>query len=241
MGNHEMTSSLKIKIFADGASLNGILEMSRNPLISGFTTNPTLMRKAGISDYEAFAREALQVVTTLPISFEVFSDELREMERQALKIASWGDNVYVKIPSTNTHGESTHEMAARLAQAGVMLNVTAMTTAAHVARMLPSLAGGPPAIVSIFAGRVADSGRDPVPIMCDCLSMLKSAPNIELLWASPRELYNLIQANDIGCNIITMTNDLIAKIPLLGKDLDEFALDTVQMFARDSELAGYRL
>ena len=165
MGNHKMTSSLQIEIFADGASLPGILEMSRNPLISGFTTNPTLMRKAGISDYEAFAREALQVVTTLPISFEVFSDELREMERQALKIASWGNNVYVKIPSTNTHGESTHEVAACLAQAGVKLNITAMTTPSHVARMLPSLAGGPPAIASIFAGRVADSGRDPVPLM----------------------------------------------------------------------------
>lgn len=241
MGNNKMTPSLQIKIFADGASLPGILEMSRNPLISGFTTNPTLMRKAGISNYEAFAREALQVVTTLPISFEVFSDELREMERQALKIASWGDNVYVKIPSTNTHGESTHEMAARLAQTGVKLNITAMTTPAHVARMLPSLAGGPPAIASIFAGRVADSGRDPVPLMQECLEILKSAPNVELLWASPRELFNLIQADAMGCHIITMTNDLIAKIPLLGKNLDEFALETVKMFARDSEAAGYRL
>ena len=236
-----MTPPLKIKIFADGASLPGILEMSRNPLISGFTTNPTLMRKAGITDYEAFAREALQVVTTLPISFEVFSDELPEMERQALKIASWGDNVYVKIPSTNTHGESTHELAARLAQSGVKLNVTAMTTPAHLNRMLPSLAGGPPAVASIFAGRVADSGRDPMPLMRECLEILQSAPNVELLWASPRELLNLIQADEIGCHIITMTNDLISKIPTLGKNLDEFALDTVKMFARDSEAAGYRL
>lgn len=236
-----MTPPLKIKIFADGASLPGILEMSRNPLISGFTTNPTLMRKAGITDYEAFAREALQVVTSLPISFEVFSDELPEMERQALKIASWGDNVYVKIPSTNTHGESTHGLAARLTASGVKLNVTAMTTPAHLARMLPSLAGGPPAIASIFAGRVADSGRDPLPLMSECLELLQSAPNVELLWASPRELFNLIQADAIGCHIITMTNDLISKIPLLGKNLDEFALDTVKMFARDSEAAGYRL
>ena len=236
-----MTPPLKIKIFADGASLPGILEMSRNPLISGFTTNPTLMRKAGITDYEAFAREALQVVTTLPISFEVFSDELPEMERQALKIASWGDNVYVKIPSTNTHGESTHGLAARLAQSGVKLNVTAMTTPAHLNRMLPSLAGGPPAVASIFAGRVADSGRDPMPLMRECLEILQSAQNVELLWASPRELLNLIQADEIGCHIITMTNDLISKIPTLGKNLDEFALDTVKMFARDSEAAGYRL
>jgi transaldolase len=241
MGNHEMTSSLQIKIFADGASLPGILEMSRNPLISGFTTNPTLMRKPGISDYEAFAREALQVVTTLPISFEVFSDEFHEMERQALKIATWGDNVYVKIPSTNTHGKSTHEMAARLAQSGVKLNVTAMTTPAHVARMLPALAGGPPAITSIFAGRVADSGRDPVPLMRECLELLKSAPNVELLWASPREVLNLIQAEEIGCHIITMTNDLISKITLLGKDLDEFAMETVKMFRCDAEQAGFQL
>jgi len=236
-----MTPPLKIKIFADGASLPGILEMSRNPLISGFTTNPTLMRKAGITDYEAFAHEALQVVTSLPISFEVFSDELPEMERQALKIASWGDNVYVKIPSTNTHGESTHELAARLTASRVKLNVSAMTTPEHLARMLPSLAGGPPAIASIFAGRVADSGRDPLPLMRECLELIQSAPNVELLWASPRELFNLIQADEIGCHIITMTNDLISKIPTLGKNLDEFALDTVKMFARDSEAAGYRL
>lgn len=236
-----MSRAFRIKIFADGASLGGILEMSRNPLISGFTTNPTLMRKAGITDYEAFAREALHLVPELPISFEVFSDELPEMERQALKIAGWGQNVFVKIPSTNTRGESTHELAGRLAQTGVKLNITAMTTPRHVERILPSLAGGPPAIASIFAGRVADSGRDPVPLMQECLEILHAAPNVELLWASPREPFNLVQAESIGCHIITMTNDLISKIPLLGKDLDEFALDTVKMFARDSEAAGYRL
>lgn len=234
-------TSFRTKIFADGASLTGILEMSRNPLISGFTTNPTLMRKAGITDYEAFAREALHLVPELPVSFEVFSDDFSDMERQALKISSWGGNVYVKIPSTNTRGESTHDLAGRLAQAGVKLNITAMTTPEHVARMLPALAGGPPAIASIFAGRVADSGRDPLPLMRECLQILSTAPNVELLWASPRELFNLVQAESIGCHIITMTNDLIAKIPLLGKDLNEFALETVKMFSRDSEAAGYRL
>lgn len=234
-------TSFRTKIFADGASLIGILEMSRNPLISGFTTNPTLMRKAGITDYEAFAREALHLVPELPVSFEVFSDDFSDMERQALKISSWGGNVYVKIPSTNTRGESTHELAGRLAQAGVKLNITAMTTPEHVARMLPALAGGPPAIASIFAGRVADSGRDPLPLMRECLEILSTAANVELLWASPRELFNLVQAESIGCHIITMTNDLIAKIPLLGKDLNKFALETVEMFFRDSEAAGYRL
>lgn len=231
----------KIKIFADGADLAGILEMSRNPLISGFTTNPTLMRKAGISDYEGFAKQVLAEVSSLPISFEVFSDELADMERQALKISSWADNVYVKIPATNTLGKSTRPAVENLARAGVKLNITAMTTPAHIAGMLPALAGGPPAIVSIFAGRVADSGRDPLPIMRECLDLISDAPNIELLWASPREILNLVQAENIGCHIITMTNDLIAKIPLLGKDLDEFALDTVRMFDRDAKAAGFSL
>lgn len=236
-----MNRKFKIKIFADGADLAGILEMSRNPLISGFTTNPTLMRKAGISNYEAFAKEVLAGVSSLPISFEVFSDELADMERQALKISSWADNVYVKIPATNTRGESTCPTVENLARAGVKLNITAMTTPAHITGMLPALAGGPPAIASIFAGRVADSGRDPMPIMRECLSIIADAPNIELLWASPREILNLVQAENIGCHIITMTNDLIAKIPLLGKDLDAFALDTVRMFDRDAKAAGFSL
>lgn len=231
----------KIKIFADGADLAGILEMSRNPLISGFTTNPTLMRKAGISDYEAFARQVLAEITQLPISFEVFSDDLADMERQALKISSWAENVYVKIPATNTRGESTCPAVKNLARAGVKLNVTAMTQPAHIARMLPALAEGPSAIVSIFAGRVADSGRDPLPLMRECLALIANVPNVELLWASPREILNLVQAEAIGCQIITMTNDLIAKIPLIGKDLDEFALDTVRMFDRDAKAAGFTL
>jgi len=236
-----MNRKFKIKIFADGADLAGILEMSRNPLISGFTTNPTLMRKAGIRDYEAFAKQVLAEITQLPISFEVFSDDMADMERQALKISSWADNVYVKIPATNTRGESTHPAVENLARAGVKLNITAMTTPSHIAGMLPALAGGPPAIVSIFAGRVADSGRDPLPLMRECLGVIAGTPNIELLWASPREILNLVQADDIGCHIITMTNDLIAKIPLLGKDLDEFALDTVRMFHKDAQAAGFAI
>ena len=236
-----MNRKFKIKIFADGADLAGILEMARNPQISGFTTNPTLMRKAGISDYETFARQVLAEVTRLPISFEVFSDDLADMERQALKISSWADNVYVKIPSTNTRGESTFPIVGNLSRAGVKLNITAMTTPAHIAGMLPALAGGPPAIASVFAGRVAASGRDPLPLMREGLDLVARAPNIELLWASPREILNLVQADDMGCHIITMTNDLIAKIPLIGKDLDEFALDTVRMFDRDAKAAGFSL
>jgi transaldolase len=236
-----MNRKFNIKIFADGADLEGILEMARNPLISGFTTNPTLMRKAGISDYEAFAKQVLAEVTALPISFEVFSDDLADMERQALKISSWSENVYVKIPATNTRGESTRPAVENLARAGVKLNITAMTTPAHVAGMLPALAGGPPAIVSIFAGRVADSGRDPLPLMRECLGAIAGSPNIELLWASPREILNLVQAEEMGCHIITMTNDLIAKIPLLGKNLDEFALDTVRMFHKDAQAAGFTI
>lgn len=233
--------NFNIKIFADGASIPGMLEMMRNPLISGFTTNPTLMKKAGIRDYEAFAREVLANITTLPISFEVFSDTPDEMQRQALLISSWAENVYVKIPSTNTKGEPTTPVIANLAQEGVKLNITAMTTPAQVAALLPALADGPPAIASVFAGRIADSGRDPVPLMMECLRVLSNCPNVELLWASPREIFNLVQAEETGCHIITMTNDLIAKIPLIGKDLDQYALDTVRMFAKDAESAGYQL
>jgi len=233
--------NFRIKIFADGADLAGILEMARNPLISGFTTNPTLMRKAGITDYEPFAREVLSHVRELPISFEVFSDDLVEMKRQALRISSWGDNVFVKVPSTNTKGESTVPLAGELAKEGVKLNITAMTTPAHVAAFLPAVSSGPAAVLSVFAGRVADTGRDPVVLMKDCLKIIGETPKVELLWASPRELLNLIQADEIGCHIITMTNDLIAKIPLIGKDLDEFALDTVKMFDRDARAAGFSL
>ncbi|MDH4445808.1 MAG: transaldolase [Akkermansiaceae bacterium] len=231
----------QIKIFADGASISGMLEMMGNPLVSGFTTNPTLMKKAGIRDYEAFAKEVLANITNLPISFEVFSDTLEEMQRQALLISSWAENVYVKIPSTNTQGISTTPTIANLAKEGVKLNITAMTTPAQVAALVPALADGPPAIASVFAGRIADSGRDPLPLMKECLQLLSETPNVELLWASPREIFNLVQAGQIGCHIITMTNELIAKIPLIGKDLDEYALETVRMFAKDAESAGYEL
>lgn len=229
------------KIFADGADVAGISSMAAHPMISGFTTNPTLMRKAGISDYERFAREVLQVVPDLPISFEVFSDDFPEMEKQALKIASWGENVFVKIPVTNTRGESSAPLITRLAGSGVKTNVTAMMTPGQVKAVLPGLAGGPAAFVSIFAGRIADSGRDPIPLMEETIDLLCETPHVELIWASPREVLNLVQANAIGCHVITMTNDLIGKIALLGKDLEEFSLDTVKMFDADARAAGFRL
>jgi transaldolase len=234
-------SPLKVKIFADGADLRAILELYRNPLISGFTTNPTLMRKAGVSDYEAFAREILRTVKDRPISFEVFSDELAEMEAQALKLASWGSNVYVKIPVTNTRGESAAPLVARLARQGVKLNVTALLTLPQVEAMAQSLKGGPPSIISVFAGRIADTGVDPVPVMREALARIAPYPNIELIWASPREVLNVVQADAIGCHIITVTPDILAKLPMLGKDLGELSLDTVKMFHRDAAAAGFRL
>ncbi len=233
--------NFQTKIFADGADVAGIARMAKNPLISGFTTNPTLMRKAGISDYERFAKDVLELVPNLPISFEVFSDDFSEMEKQALKISSWGDNVYVKIPVTNTRGESSAHLVGRLASAGVKTNVTAMMTPEQVAAVLPGLAKGPAAYVSLFAGRIADSGRDPLPLMKEALVLLRAAPHVELIWASPREVLNLVQANSIGCHVITMTNDLIAKIALFGKDLNEYSLETVKMFDTDAKAAGFRL
>lgn len=234
-------SELKIKIFADGADRTGVLEMSRNPLIKGFTTNPTLMRKAGVSDYEAFARDLLAVVCDRPISFEVFSHDFGEMARQANKIAAWGENVYVKIPVTNTRGETSVKLVHDLARAGVKVNVTAMTTLDQVRDLSIALAGGPPAIVSVFAGRVADTGRDPVPMMAAAVEHLRPYPNIELIWASPRELLNIFQADAIGCHIITVTHDILKKLPLIGKDLHEYSLETVQMFHGDAMKAGYTL
>ncbi len=236
-----MARTFQTKIFADGAELAGILEMQANPLIAGFTTNPTLMRKAGISDYEKFAREVVGKIPDKPISFEVFSDDFSEMEQQARKIATWGANVFVKIPITNTKGESAVPLIARLAGAGVKTNITAMMTLAQVDATLPALANGPAANVSLFAGRIADAGTDPLPIMTATVERLKSHPRIELIWASPREVFNLVQADAIGCHIITMTNDLIKKIPLIGKDLAEYSLDTVKMFHRDAEAAGFRV
>jgi transaldolase len=229
------------KIFADGADRAGILELRENPLIEGFTTNPTLMRAAAVDDYESFALDVLQLVPDLPISFEVFSDEFADMERQALKISSWGDNVYVKIPITNTRGESSEPLQRSLAGQGVRLNVTALMTVAQVERTAPALADGPGGFVSLFAGRVADTGRDPVPVMIEALEVLRDHPHLELIWASPRELLNLVQAAAIGCHVITVTHDLLKKLPLLGRDLDDFSLDTVKMFHRDADAAGYSL
>ncbi len=233
--------ALKVKIFADGADKAGMLEMYRNPLIKGFTTNPTLMRKAGVTDYKTFALDILRAIPDRPISFEVFSDEFDEMERQARMITKWGDNVYVKIPVTNTHAEPSTKLVRALAQAGVKLNVTAMLAVDQVRDVSAALAGGPPACVSVFAGRVADSGRDPVPLMAAAVEFLRPYSNIELIWASPRELLNIFQADAIGCHIITATNDILAKLHLVGKDLHEYSLDTVKMFREDAVKAGYTL
>jgi transaldolase len=238
-----MTSlaALTVKIFADGADGASMLELARHPLIKGFTTNPTLMRKAGITDYEAFAREILRAIPDRPISFEVFSDDFAEMARQARTIAAWGDNVYVKIPVTNTRGEPSAKLIQELAQVGLKLNVTAVLTLEQVRAVSAALAGGPPACVSVFAGRIADTGRDPVPLMAAAVELVRLAPNVELIWASPRELLNVFHAEAIGCHIITATPDILKKLPLVGKDLNEYSLDTVKMFREDAVKAGYTL
>lgn len=232
---------LKIKIFADGADLDCIREMSVNPLIKGFTTNPTLMRKAGVSDYKAFALDALKIVTDRPISFEVFADEFNEMERQAMEIASWGDNVNVKIPITNTRCESAAPLVGRLSAKGVIVNVTAMFTLEQASEIVDVLCPETPAILSVFAGRVADSGRDPVPHMKQVVEIAAAKPKSEVLWASPRELLNVYQADQAGCHIITATNDLLRKLGNVGKDLGDFSLETVQMFYDDASAAGYAI
>ncbi len=234
-------AELKTKIFADGADTSGIFELYANPLVKGFTTNPTLMRKAGITDYRAFAKEILHAIPDRPISFEVFSDDFVEMERQALEIAGWGSNVYVKIPITNTKGQSSRDLVARLSRRGVKVNVTAMQALDQVETILPALADGAPSYVSVFAGRVADTGRDPVPLMAAAVDLLRSYPNIELIWASPRELLNIFHADAIGCHIITITHDLLKKLSLVGKDLHEYSLETVRMFHDDAQKAGYSL
>jgi transaldolase len=233
--------NLKVKLFADGAEKSGMLEMNSNPLISGFTTNPTLMRKAGISDYKGFALDILKSIKEKPISFEVFSDEFNEMELQANEIASWGKNVNVKIPITNTRSESSVRLVEKLSDAGVKLNITAMMTIDQVKKVLPAMAKGPGGYVSVFAGRIADSGVDPVPVMLEIVSLLKNYNNIELIWASPRELLNVVQADSVGCHIITATNDILKKLPTLGKDLTEFSLDTVKMFFNDAKAAGFSI
>jgi transaldolase len=234
-------AELDVKLFADGADREGILQLYANPLIKGFTTNPTLMRKAGVEDYEWFARDILQTVPDRPFSLEVFADEHKEMERQAVKISSWGEHVYVKIPVTNTKRESTSELLRRLSGDGVKVNVTALMTARQVEQVAESISDGPAAYVSVFAGRVADSGRDPIPIMQESLAALRDLPQVELIWASPRELLNIVQAHEIGCDIITVTHDVLKKLPTLGKDLDDFSLDTVRMFHGDASSAGYTL
>jgi transaldolase len=234
-------TDLSIKIFADGADLQSMVALARRPHIKGLTTNPTLMRQAGISDYKAFAADVLAAIDDKPISFEVFADDPTEIVRQARLIASWADNVYVKVPVTTTDGTSTNPMITELSGEGVKLNVTALMTPRQVESVVSALEPDVPAIISVFAGRVADTGRDPVPLMCECVDLLAQHESIELIWASPRELLNIFQADAIGCDIITVTTDLLNKLELVGKDLDTFSLETVQMFYRDATIAGFQL
>ncbi|HEY3938627.1 MAG TPA: transaldolase [Bryobacteraceae bacterium] len=232
---------LKVKLFADGANRDEMLALSRNPRIQGFTTNPTLMHKAGIRDYESFARGISAEIPDRPISFEVFSDDFLEMELQAMKIASWGSNVYCKIPVTNTRSESAVPLICRLSQKSVKLNVTALMTVEQVSETCRALKQCPAGCVSVFAGRIADTGRDPVPIMRECLEVMSDYPNLELIWASPRELLNVFQADAIGCHIITATGDILKKLDLVGKDLTEYSLETVRMFRNDAVKAGFSI
>ena len=234
-------TDLKIKLFADGADKAAMLALYRNPMIQGFTTNPTLMRKAGIADYEAFARDILSEIRDRPISLEVFADEFDEMERQARLIASWGPNVYVKIPVTNTRREPALELIHRLSHAGIRLNITALLTLDQVRDVAAALAGGAASNVSVFAGRIADTGRDPVPQMAKAVEMVSVHPGMELIWASPRELLNIFQADAIGCHIITATSDVLQKLALVGKDPDEYSLDTVKMFYSDAVKSGFKV
>ena len=230
-----------VKLFADGADKAGILEMYRSPRIDGFTTNPTLMRKAGITDYVTFAKDILKEIPDKPISFEVFADEFGEMERQAVEIADWGRNVYVKIPVMNTKRKTSYDLVRKLSQAGVQLNITAIMTLEQVRKVAEAVQGGSSNFVSVFAGRVADTGVDPIPMMQEALELLKTAPNAELLWASPREVLNVYQAETIGCHIITATNDILKKLELNRKNLDVYSQETVQMFFNDAQAAGFHL
>jgi transaldolase len=234
-------NQLKVKIFADGADLTGIATLAANPLIKGFTTNPTLMRKAGVADYRAFAQDVLKITGNRSVSFEVFSDDFAEMEKQAHVIASWGRNVFVKLPVTNTRREFSGDLIRRLARAGVQLNITAMTTNDQVRQVLACLSPGTASYISVFAGRVADTGRDPLPLMTEAVRIIASNPKAELIWASPRELLNIFHADQIGCQIITVTHDILGKLPLVGKDLTEYSLDTVKLFYRDAQSAGFKI
>jgi transaldolase len=231
--------SLKIKLFADGADTAEMLAMYAKPFIKGLTTNPTLMRRAGISNYRGFAREILAQIKDKPLSFEVVGDEFAEMEHQALEISSWADNVYVKIPVTNTRGEPSYGLVRRLASRGVKLNVTAIMTLTQVRDVVSALSPEVASFVSVLAGRIADTGVDPVPLMAAAVEMLKTCPKAELIWASPREVLNIFQADRIGCHIVTATHDILSKLPLIGYDLAEYSLDTVRMFYRDSVAAGF--
>jgi transaldolase len=233
--------SLKVKLFADGADLAGIREMAANPLIRGFTTNLTLMRREGVADYKSFALQVLGVVKDRPVSFEVVDDDFVQMEREAFEIASWGKNVIVKIPVTNSKGEFCGPSVERLSRGGVPLNVTALMTVEQVKRVTDRLVTDTPVTMSVFAGRIADTGRDPVPVMAEAVRLLKSKPRAELIWASPRELLNIFQADAVGCHIITATNDILKKLSLVGKDLDRYSLETVEMFYKDARAAGYRI
>jgi transaldolase len=232
---------MNVKIFADGADKSAMLDLYRNPLIQGFTTNPTLMRKAGITDYEAFARDIVAAIPDRPISLEVFADDFEDMHRQACKIATWGANVYVKIPVTNTRRESAAPLVRKLTGAGVKLNVTALLTLDQTRETVAALKGGAPSCISIFAGRIADTGRDPVPLMKEAVDLLAPHKQMELIWASPRELLNVFQADAIGCHIITATSDILKKLTLVGKDLTDYSLETVKMFHDDAQSSGFTL
>jgi transaldolase len=233
-------SDLRVQIFADGADKASMLELYRQPYIKGFTTNPTLMRATGVKDYQAFALDLLETIQDRPISFEVFADEEPEMEEQARHIADWGKNVFVKIPVMNTKGVPTYDLVRHLSGEGIQLNVTALLTLEQVRSVCDALQNNVPAYVSVFAGRIADTGRDPVPLMREAVAMVNEV-NAQLIWASPRELLNVFQADDIGCHVITATTDVLKKLPLVGKDLHEFSQETVQMFRRDAVKSGYSL
>jgi transaldolase len=236
-----MAFNLKIDVYADGADVKDMLSARNSGIVRGFTTNPTLMRKSGISDYERFAKDALKAVAGMPISFEVFADDFDEMERQAKLIATWGDDVFVKIPITNTRGDSAVPLIKRLSAAGVKLNITAILTMDQVRAVTYVLNPDVPAIISVFAGRIADTGRDPVPLMREAVEIAKSKPKAQVLWASPRELLNIFQADECGCHIITVTPDILKKLAMVGKPLEELSLDTVKMFFNDASAAGFTL
>src|SRR5262245_19592468 len=237
-----MLDSISTKIFADGADLDQILGLAGDPRVKGFTTNPSLMWKAGLTDYSEFAKSLLERISDKPISFEVVADDAEDIGRQARVISTWGSNVYVKVPVTTSTGESLAPLVRELSEAGIQVNVTALMTPSQVDVIAHALRDGAPSCVAVFAGRIADAGVEPLPIMSQSIEILESvAPEAELIWASPREVLNLVQADSIGCHIITMTNELIAKLHLLGKDLDAFSLETVQMFRSDALSAGFQL